>query len=105
MRAMSLRGVLASILVVGLLAVVTSGSTTAQIPDDLTSLNAQVGKLYGQGKYLEATEIAKQSLALAERTFGPEHPSVGTSLKPRRAIPGAGPFWRGRATVQARSCH
>jgi CHAT domain-containing protein/tetratricopeptide (TPR) repeat protein len=71
---------LGSILVVTLLVVATSVSVRAQAPDDLASLNAQVVKLYGQGKYAEATEIAKQFLALAESKFGLDHPSVGTAL-------------------------
>jgi CHAT domain-containing protein/tetratricopeptide (TPR) repeat protein len=36
--------------------------------------------LFGQGKYAEATEVAKCSLALTEKKFGPEHPDVGGSL-------------------------
>jgi CHAT domain-containing protein/tetratricopeptide (TPR) repeat protein len=80
MHAQSMMHTLASILVVVLLAVATGGSATAQAPDDLASLNAQFAKLYGEGKYLEATEIANQFLALAERKFGPDHPYVGTAL-------------------------
>ena len=80
MRAISVRSWLASVLVM-LLAVATSGPVTAQAPDDLVALNAQVEKLYGEGKYAEATDIAQRSLALAEWKFGPDHPSVGTSLE------------------------
>lgn len=45
----------------------------AQSADDITALKAQVATLYRQGKYAEAIEVAKQSVALAERAFGPDH--------------------------------
>jgi CHAT domain-containing protein/tetratricopeptide (TPR) repeat protein len=48
--------------------------------DDLDALNKQVQTLYSQGKYAEATEIAKRSLALAQKKFAPDHPAVGTAL-------------------------
>ena len=48
--------------------------------EDLGALNQQVVQLYRQGKYTEAIQIAKRALALAEKTFGPDHPRVGTSL-------------------------
>jgi CHAT domain-containing protein/tetratricopeptide (TPR) repeat protein len=51
----------------------------AQI-DDLDALHEQVVHLHRQGKYSEATKIAKRSLALAEKKFAPDHPHVGTSL-------------------------
>jgi hypothetical protein len=40
--------------------------TRAQRADDLAALNKLVVTLYGQGKYAEATEIAKRLLALVE---------------------------------------
>jgi tetratricopeptide (TPR) repeat protein len=43
-------------------------------------LNAQVGKLYQQGKYAEAIPLGQESVRVAEATFGPEHPNVATSL-------------------------
>ena len=55
-------------------------SVKAQQSDDLASLNQQVVALYGAGKYAEATDVAKRSLAVAERQFGPEHPAVSTAL-------------------------
>ncbi len=47
--------------------------------DDLDALNKQVESLYAQGKYAEATEIAKRALALTERKFGPDDTSLATS--------------------------
>jgi len=44
-------------------------------------LNAKVVQLYQQGRYAEATKVAQQALKVAEKTFGPEHPKVATSLK------------------------
>jgi tetratricopeptide (TPR) repeat protein/CHAT domain-containing protein len=52
----------------------------AQGTDDLDALNKQFVTLYGQGKYAEAIEVAKRSLALAEKKFGPDHRLVGTAL-------------------------
>jgi tetratricopeptide (TPR) repeat protein len=54
--------------------------------DDLDALNKQVLTLYRQGKYAEATEIAKRSLALAEKKFGPDHPDIGQSLNNLAAL-------------------
>ena len=80
---MAKRGVrhwLGVVVCLNVLAGVTSLPAVAQGADDLAALNAQVGKLYGEGKYAEATEIGKRSLALSERKLGPDHPNVGTSL-------------------------
>src|SRR5215470_4151202 len=48
---------------------VGSPLTRAQDADELSGLNKQVEQLYDDGKYSEATEIAKRALALAERQF------------------------------------
>ena len=56
------------------------GPAQEQGPDDLDALNHQALRLRQAGKYAEATEIAKQSLALAERKFGPDHSNVAPSL-------------------------
>jgi esterase/lipase superfamily enzyme/Tfp pilus assembly protein PilF len=53
----------------------------AQQSDDVDKLNQQVERLYLADKYAEATEIAKQALALAERQFGSKGAKVGTALK------------------------
>ena len=58
---------------VSVLVGVTSLPAVAQGADELAALNAQVVKLYQAGKYAEATEIAKRSLALAEKQLGPGH--------------------------------
>jgi hypothetical protein len=57
---------------------VGSTSTRAEGPDELSSLSRQVQQLYGAGKYVEATEIAQR--ALAERQFGPNHPTVAGAI-------------------------
>jgi tetratricopeptide (TPR) repeat protein len=44
------------------------------------ALNKQIGELSRQGRYAEATEIAKGSLAIQEKALGPDHPQVGTAL-------------------------
>ncbi|MFQ5917529.1 MAG: tetratricopeptide repeat protein, partial [Candidatus Binatia bacterium] len=43
-------------------------------------LNAKVFSLYQQGRYSEAAKVAKESLKVAENTFGLQHPAVATSL-------------------------
>ena len=45
------------------------------------TLNAEVGKLYGEGKYDQAVIVAKKVLAVAEATVGPDHPNVATVLE------------------------
>ena len=47
---------------------------------DPETLNRQVEQLYQVGMYFEATEVAKQALAVAVRKFGPEHPVVAKAL-------------------------
>jgi Tetratricopeptide repeat len=66
-----------------LLAVAWLGSAPpalAQVLTEADALNLQVVQLYRQGKYAEATEIAKRVLAIRETALGPDHPSVGQSL-------------------------
>jgi CHAT domain-containing protein/tetratricopeptide (TPR) repeat protein len=59
---------------------IDSFAAETQRSDDLDTLNKQVVQLYQAGSYPEATDIAKRALALAERQFGPDHPTVGTAL-------------------------
>jgi len=48
--------------------------------NDAAALNADVKRLYREGKYAEATQIVIRLLANLEKTLGPEHPQVATSL-------------------------
>jgi CHAT domain-containing protein/Tfp pilus assembly protein PilF len=48
--------------------------------DDMAALNAQVVRLYQQGKYAEAIPLAKKALELRERTFGPDHSNTAALL-------------------------
>jgi tetratricopeptide (TPR) repeat protein len=80
---MTVRRLWRAVLVIALVAVVTSiGSLAvqAQGPDDLDALNRRLGQLHKAGRYAEATAIAKKALALAERKFGPENTQVATAL-------------------------
>lgn len=43
-------------------------------------LNTRATTLYQQGQYSEAVKVTKEALEIAEKTFGPSHPSVATSL-------------------------
>jgi tetratricopeptide (TPR) repeat protein len=46
----------------------------------LGDLFSQVFELYGQGRYPEATGVAKEAVKVAKETFGQDHPNVGISL-------------------------
>src|SRR5262245_19538241 len=43
-------------------------------------LNAEVERLYKQGKYGEALPLAERALSLEEQILGPDHPDVATAL-------------------------
>jgi CHAT domain-containing protein/Tfp pilus assembly protein PilF len=58
----------------------------AQGGAEADALNQQVLQLYQQGKYVEATEIAKQALVIREKALGPDHPDVGQSLNNLAAL-------------------
>ena len=49
-------------------------------------LNSKVGTLYQQGRYVEAEDVAKEALKVAEKTFGTNHPDVATSLNNLAAL-------------------
>lgn len=55
---------------------------TADVPstEDIDVLHKQIATLREKGEYGQAFDIAQRSLALAESTFGLDHPMVGTSL-------------------------
>ena len=57
-----------------------SNPNTGQVVDKATRLNQEVAQLYNQGRYQEATPLAKQALAINEKASGPDHPSVAASL-------------------------
>jgi hypothetical protein len=44
------------------------------------TLNAQAKSLYGEGHYDRAAVVAEKALQLAQKTKGPNHPDVATSL-------------------------
>jgi len=43
-------------------------------------LNTQVVKLYKQGRYKEAAQVAEKALKVAKETFGANHPKVAINL-------------------------
>ena len=72
---------LAAVVVAGLAcAMMLAGVSHAQRAEDAVALDAKVEKLYREGKYPEAIEIAKRVLAIRERALGPEHADVRTAL-------------------------
>jgi CHAT domain-containing protein/tetratricopeptide (TPR) repeat protein len=72
---------LAVAVIMATLAAVISMAAQAQEPQDISAANKQVEQLYREQKYAEATPIAEQTLAQAERTLGAEHPDTLTSVK------------------------
>jgi len=54
--------------------------------EDPSALNDEAVKLYNAGKYAEAIPFAERSLAILEKTLGPEHPDVATSLENLAAL-------------------
>src|SRR5438067_813641 len=58
----------------------SSSAQTGAKPDDLSSLVGQARQLIEAGKYAEAVPLLKRSLAIDEKTLGPEHPSVAIRL-------------------------
>jgi hypothetical protein len=68
-------------LVVGVIcAIVLANSTYAQRADDAAALNAEFVRLQQASKYAEATEVAKELLAIREKALGREHLIVGETL-------------------------
>jgi tetratricopeptide (TPR) repeat protein len=55
-------------------------STVLAQQEKWNELNQEMIKLNQQGKYAEAIKVAEKRLEIAERTFGPDHPNVATSL-------------------------
>ncbi|KPL16079.1 MAG: hypothetical protein AMJ92_13165, partial [candidate division Zixibacteria bacterium SM23_81] len=43
-------------------------------------LYSKIVTLHQQGRYGEAAKVAEEALTVAEKTFGPNHPYVATSL-------------------------
>jgi tetratricopeptide (TPR) repeat protein len=56
------------------LCIVGSGMTQAE------TLDEQVGRLYGEGKYTEVEALAKQLVDQSINENGPDHPETATSL-------------------------
>jgi len=65
------------LLVVLVLSCTVSTFAQEKLWKELTSKGAM---LYQQGRYSEAAEVAEEALAVAEKTFGPDHPDVAASL-------------------------
>jgi CHAT domain-containing protein/Tfp pilus assembly protein PilF len=74
-----LRWIVGATVAPGLLIWITLSTALAQI-DDLAALSQQVVQLHRAGKFLEAAEVAKVALAVAEKTLGPSDPYVGSAL-------------------------
>jgi len=77
---------LLALLLVGLICglicgIALGGAVAAQKKaDDAGVLDGEALRLYQAGKYTEATEIAKRSVATREKVLGPEHRNLALSL-------------------------
>ena len=65
--------------VILLAALLIAGPLHAASPD-WASLNGQVMRLYQERKYEDGLKLAIQALALAQKTYGPDHRSTGSAL-------------------------
>jgi CHAT domain-containing protein/Flp pilus assembly protein TadD len=54
--------------------------SVAQGVDEAIRLNQQAIQFYQQGRYAEAESLYKRSLAIWEKTLGPDHPDLATLL-------------------------
>jgi hypothetical protein len=77
MWAGEMRRRVAAMLVVCVVAL--AGAASAQTAED-AALDAESIRLYQAGKYASAAKVARQLLALREKTLGPDHAAVGTVL-------------------------
>lgn len=68
-------------IVVGLVCgILLTGTGRAQGPDDITGLLAEVKRLHGQGKYVEALPMAKRVVELAQKYVGEEQPEFAFAV-------------------------
>ena len=74
------------IIIVLLFLAISLPHALAQSLDEAERLNQQVIQLYKQGRYDEAIHIAKEVLAIYEKTLGSEHPDTATSLNNLAAL-------------------
>ncbi|MFB3092737.1 MAG: tetratricopeptide repeat protein [Dehalococcoidia bacterium] len=81
-----LRGVLVSFFLPFLLLTVSLALAACTQETSWNELNAKVVTLYQQGRYAEGVKVAKDALKVAEATFGPDHPAMGTSLNNLAAL-------------------
>ncbi len=59
----------------------TVPSAQVQFDDELLQLNRDVFQLYQAGTYDQALAKANEAVALAERLYGPDHPTTAAELK------------------------
>ena len=74
------RNLLSATVAFALLLTSSVGTSAYANDGQLKALNDRAGTLYREGNYDRAEELANQSLAVAEKSFGPDHPAVATSL-------------------------
>lgn len=78
MRALRFASLVAAALLISTL--LAADHARAQSDDELKAANERIFALYRAGKYAEATPLAEQAAALAERALGPDKPRFGGAL-------------------------
>ncbi len=81
-----LRGAVANILLVVVLAAAAPSVAAVQGLDNVVALNNQVSQLLSQGKHAEAAPLAQQAAMLAEQLLGKEHPATLASVNNLAAL-------------------
>lgn len=77
---MKIRKLLLWILVSCYLCSIGSTAVASSQNDEVSKLNSEVVLLFQQGKYQQATEIAREALSIAEKSLSLDHPDLATSL-------------------------
>ncbi len=68
--------VVAALLLLGSAALAQQATESAQVE----ALNADVDRLYREGRVDEAIALAERALSIQERTLGPEHPGIVNAI-------------------------
>ncbi len=84
---------LSKIISLMIMLLILAGTSYAQ-KESWERLNNKANNLYLQARYSEAIKIGKEALRVAEKTFGPDHQNVGSTLNNLAASYRAGrPFF------------
>src|SRR5687768_15141189 len=69
-----------AVLLLSFMAFMAFGAAASAQPNDWKTLSYETISLYQKGQYREATTVARNALAMAEKARGPSHADVAASL-------------------------